>query len=315
MRLGYIDPKATVFLLRVAFAFLAAASLFSLVATLVYVKASNAPATYVATLSTIINAVAAWHYNEIVKVRLGKAISIESEWMIDVLRCVISKTQTYNPHWIFASLEQPWKLMQHVHPWLLTPRRSPLLNHYTFLLANTLLKSCKFPCRHSDWAVTMPLLVLKLYALINNPEHDLILGSVDVSALCACIMILLGAYSRLGLDELANYEGLSRFGFLVGIASYAGSVALLVLLLIDLVNAYSGVENTTLVFAFFLVWPCYALVAFTAVWFRQGVSDSTYPKYIALAKDLCFAALDVFSKAVFAWHTCSAAFGVQVLGS
>ena len=52
----------------------------------------------------------------------------------------------------------------------------------------------------------MPLLILKLYALINNPEHDLILGSVDMSALCACLMILLGAYSRLGLDELANID-------------------------------------------------------------------------------------------------------------
>ena len=254
VRLGYIDEKATIFLLRVAFAFLSAASLFSLAATFVYIKATNVAATYVATLSTSINVVAAWHYNEIVKVRTAQSITIESEWTIDALR-------------------------------------------------------------HSDWAVTMPLLILKLYALINNPEHDLILGTVDASALCATLMILLGAYSRLGLDELANYESLSRFGFLVGIVSYAGSVALLVLLLIDLVNAYSGVENTTLVFAFFLVWPCYALVAFTAVWFRQGVTESRYPKYIALAKDLCFSALDVFSKAVFAWHTCSAAFGVQVLGS
>ena len=254
VRLGYIDERATIFVLRVAFAFLAAASVFSLLATLVYVRAENTAATYVTALSTIINLIAAWHYNEIVKVRVGQGVSTDAEWAIDALR-------------------------------------------------------------HSDWAVTMPLLILKLYALINNPEHDLILGSVDASALCACLMILLGAYSRLGLDELSNYEGLSRFGFLIGIVSYAGSVAFLVLLLIDLVNAYSGVENTTLVFAFFLVWPCYALVAFTAVWFRQGVSDSTYPKYIALAKDLCFAALDVFSKAVFAWHTCSAAFGVQVLGS
>ena len=254
VRLGYIDEKATIFVLRVTFAFLAAASLFSLAATLVYIQAANTAATYIAALSAIINAVAAWHYNEIVKVRVGQAITVDSEWTIDALR-------------------------------------------------------------HSDWAVTMPLLVLKLYALINNPGHDLIVGSVDASALIACLMILLGAYSRLGLDELSNYEGLSRFGFLIGIVSYAGSVAFLILLLIDLVNAYSGVENTTLVFAFFLVWPCYALVAFTAVWFRQGVKESRYPKYIALAKDLCFAALDVFSKAVFAWHTCSAAFGVQVLGS
>jgi hypothetical protein len=254
VRLGYIDEKATIFVLRVTFAFLSAAALFALAATLVYIKAEMDAATYVTALSAIINAVAAWHYNEIVKVRVGQSITVDSEWTIDALR-------------------------------------------------------------HSDWAVTMPLLVLKLYALINNPEHDLILGSVDASALCACLMILLGAYSRLGLDELSNYEGLSRFGFLIGIVSYLGSVTFLVLLLIDMVNAYSGVENTTLVFAFFLVWPCYALVAFTAVWFRQGVKESRYPKYIALAKDLCFAALDVFSKAVFAWHTCSAAFGVQVLGS
>ncbi len=254
VRLGYIDEKATVFLLRVTFAFLAAAALFSLASTLTHVQAGERGPTYIAALSAIINAVAAWHYNEIVKVRVSQAITVDSEWTIDALR-------------------------------------------------------------HSDWCVTMPLLILKLYALINNPEHDLILGSVDASALCACLMILLGAYSRLGLDELSNYEGLSRFGFLIGIVSYMGSVTFLVLLLIDLVNAYSGVENTTLVFAFFLVWPCYALVAFTAVWFRQSVSNSTYPKYIALAKDLCYAALDVFSKAVFAWHTCSATFGVQVLGS
>ena len=254
IRIGYVDEKATIFVLRVTFAFLAAASLFSLVATLTYVHAANTAATYVAALSTIINAVAAWHYNEIVKIRVWQSISIESEWAIDALR-------------------------------------------------------------HSDWAVTMPLLVLKLYALINNPEHDLILGSVDGSALSATVMILLGAYTRLGLDELVGYEGMSRFDFTIGLVLYAGSVTLLVLLLIDLVNAYSGVENTTLFFAFFLVWPCYALVAFTAAWFRQGGDASRYPKYIALAKDLSFAALDVFSKAVFAWHTCSAAFGVQVLGS
>lgn len=161
----------------------------------------------------------------------------------------------------------------------------------------------------------MPLLILKLYALINNPDHDLILNTVDASALCSTVMILLGAYTRLGLDELADSEGMSRFDFLVGILAYAGSVTLLVLLLIDLVNAYSGVENTTIFFAFFLVWPCYALVAFTAAWFRQGSAADRYPKFIALGKDLAFSALDIFSKAVFAWHTCSAAFGKQVLGS
>jgi hypothetical protein len=255
VRLGYIDERATIFVLRVAFAFLAAASVFSLLATLVYVRAENTAATYVAALSTIINLVAAWHYNEVVKVRVGQGVSTDAEWAIDALR-------------------------------------------------------------HSDWAVTMPLLILKLYALINNPNHDLILNTVDASALCSTVMILLGAYTRLGLDELADFEGMSRFDLVVGMVAYAGSVTLLVLLLIDLVNAYSGVEeNTTIFFAFFLVWPVYALVAFTAAFFRQGSSADRYPKFIALGKDLAFSALDIFSKAVFAWHTCSAAFGKQVLGS
>jgi hypothetical protein len=39
-----------------------------------YIKAANTAATYVVSISAIINAVAAWHYNEIVKVRTGQAI-------------------------------------------------------------------------------------------------------------------------------------------------------------------------------------------------------------------------------------------------
>ena len=115
IRIGHVDEKATIFVLRVTFAFLAAASLFALVATLTYVHASNTAATYVAALSTIINAVAAWHYNEIVKIRVGQTISIESEWAIDALRCVVTtQTQTYNPRRISAALEQARKSMQNL---------------------------------------------------------------------------------------------------------------------------------------------------------------------------------------------------------
>ena len=247
-----INEKTTVYVLRVAFAFLSAAALFSAVATLTYLKADMTPGVYVAGLSTIINLVAAWHYNELIKVRMGQSISVASEWKMDSLR-------------------------------------------------------------HSDWAVTMPLLVLKLYALINNPDHDMILNTIDASALCATIMILLGAYARLGLDELADFERMSNVDRATGIACYAGSVALLIVLLIDLAECYSGVNNTFIVFSFFLVWPCYAITALSSVLFRQ--QGQSYPKTLALSKDLVYAALDVFSKAVFAWHTCSAAFGVQVLGS
>ena len=248
-----INEKTTIYVLRVAFAFLSSAALFSAVATLTYLKSDLTPGVYIAGLSTIINSVAAWHYNELIKVRTSQTISIATEWKMDSLR-------------------------------------------------------------HSDWAVTMPLLILKLYALIDNPEHNLILNSVDASALCATIMILLGAYSRLGLEELADFQRMSNMDRITGLACYVGSIALLVILLIDLAECYSGVNNTTIVFSFFLVWPCYAITALASVLFRQqGIQG--YPKTLALSKDVVYAALDVFSKAVFAWHTCSAAFGVQVLGS
>ncbi len=169
--------------------------------------------------------------------------------------------------------------------------------------------------RHSDWAVTMPLLILKLYALINNPDQDLLLQSVDLSALLACVMVLLGAYVRLGLDEMAGWATMSDYERLLGPICYLISWAILVLLLIDLCRTYSGVDNTAMVYAFFLVWPCYGITACLAAWARSGRNANSYPKNIGLIKDVVYSGLDVFSKAVFAWYTSSAAFGVSVLGS
>ena len=97
------------------FAFLAAASLFALVATLAYVHASNAAATYVAALSTIINAVAAWHYNEIVKVRVGQTDQRSSPSGRSTRSGALSlTTQTYNPRRSSAALEQARKSMQNL---------------------------------------------------------------------------------------------------------------------------------------------------------------------------------------------------------
>ena len=169
--------------------------------------------------------------------------------------------------------------------------------------------------RHSDWAVTMPLLVLKLYALINNPDEELILQSVDLSALLACVMVLLGAYVRLGLDEMADWDTMSAYGRILGLICYLLSWAILVLLLIDLCETYSGVDNAAVVYAFFLVWPCYGLSACLSAWARSVGDADGYPKTIGLTKDVVYCGLDVFSKAVFAWYTSSAAFGVSVLGS
>ena len=248
-----LREKSTIYPLRIAFSFLASATVFSLVAVLTYVKAGMPKQTYIASLSAIINLVAAYHYNEMIRVRTNSKISVDSELSMGALR-------------------------------------------------------------HSDWAVTMPLLVLKLYALINNPEHDMILQSVDLSALLACVMVLLGAYVRLGLDELNRFNvNLPGEDKLLGFICYGGSWAILVLLMIDLCNAYAGVNNTAMVYAFFLVWPCYGVTACLSAYARRN--GGAYPHNVALFKDVVYSGLDVFSKAVFAWYTSSAAFGVSVLGS
>lgn len=255
-RLKDIDQKSTVVVLRITFAFLSAATLFSGIAALRYVKAGTPEQTYIAALSMIINAVAAYHYFEIIKLRTGASITITTEWRIEVLR-------------------------------------------------------------HADWAVTMPLLVLKLYALINNPDHDLILQSVDASALCATIMVLLGAYVRLGLEEMARIKDMKSADIIAGIGCYIVSFGLLIVLLIDLFRAYDGVDNTAIVYAFFLVWPCYGLTHAVACFFKQklNMDEMYYPKELALTKDVLYSGLDVFSKAVFAWYTSSMAFNKSVLGS
>lgn len=263
-RLMDIDEKSTVPVLRITFAFLSSATLLSLFAVLTYIKAGTPDQTYIAAMSTIINAVAAYHYYEITKVRKDSGITFTSEWSIETLR-------------------------------------------------------------HSDWAVTMPLLVLKLYALINNPEHDLWLQSVDASALCATIMVLLGAWVRLGLDEMAPMDVLARRTKLKYIDIFTGSVAylvsfgLLIFLIVDLCQAYGGVDNTAVVYSFFLVWPCYGITHFAACLLRacskeRAPSEDYYPKNLSLTKDVIYAALDIFSKAVFAWYTSSMAFNKSVLG-
>ena len=66
--------------------------------------------------------------------------------------------------------------------------------------------------RHGDWIVTMPLLVLKLHALVGgNSDHDTILHTVDLAAFIAALMIACGAFARLGYDELHNWGEMDGF--------------------------------------------------------------------------------------------------------
>lgn len=175
--------------------------------------------------------------------------------------------------------------------------------------------------RHSDWVITMPILVLKLHALFNNTGHTLLLGSTNVSALCAGIMIILGAFVRLGLDELSGFANrpTNCLETVAGVLCYIVSTVLMCFLIVDLEQLRSGVDHDLNTRLFFMVWPFYAAVAFLAVFWRMNddvknvdrMAQKTYPTNLALVKDAAYAILDVISKGIFAWYTSSATFGVS----
>lgn len=97
VKLSMKSGAAGLFVLRVAFAFLSAASMLAFISTLAYVKSSNSNATYTAGLSAIINAVAAWHYKELISIQTVGHTTIDSELRKDSLRFVV-KSNTYTPH-------------------------------------------------------------------------------------------------------------------------------------------------------------------------------------------------------------------------
>ena len=167
--------------------------------------------------------------------------------------------------------------------------------------------------RHSDWFVTLPLLVLKLYKLINNQEQDLILDNAEFSALVAMAMVLLGAVARLTLDwglAIGEMRGVQRM-LLIG--CYVVSCVFLLLLLIDLSNAQSGSDAPSILWSFFLVWAFYPVVAIGSLLVRSTSGSDT--EWLSAFKDVSYAMLDLWSKAVFAWWTASTAFGVRFLNS
>lgn len=168
--------------------------------------------------------------------------------------------------------------------------------------------------RHSDWLVTLPLLVLKLFALINNSKETVIIvDNAPLSALFAMLMVLMGAFARLGLEGNVWLGGCNGGQNIISWLLYIGSCVILVLLLIDLGGAQSGSAQAAVVWSFFLVWPGYAVIAIGSVLVRHSWMESKYPEYMSFLKDIGYALLDLWSKAVFAWYTASLAYGVRFL--
>ena len=168
--------------------------------------------------------------------------------------------------------------------------------------------------RHGDWVITMPLLVLKFYAVINVPfsAYDSIFSSADVAAIASVLMIVLGAFVRLGLDELSGWKRLTRESLFVGLLAYALSSVCLVLLLVDISRAASNHGDRPILDSLLFVWVGYPLVAFFGSMRRYSDDQNTpYDLNLSLTKDIAYSCLDVYSKGVFAMYSASTVFGVE----
>jgi len=168
--------------------------------------------------------------------------------------------------------------------------------------------------RHGDWVITMPLLVLKFYTIINVPfsAYDSIFPSADVAAIASVLMIVLGAFVRLGLDELSGWKRMTRESLFVGLLAYGLSCVCLVLLLVDISRAASGHRDRPILDSLLFVWVGYPLVAFFASMRRYGDDqDTPYDLNLSLTKDIAYSCLDVYAKGVFAMYSASTVFGVE----
>lgn len=239
------------FLVRTAFAFLAATCAFAFLAALAALKTGQLADAYTQALSGVLSFVAAYHYREIATVR-NQEVSVRSELEVDALR-------------------------------------------------------------YGDWAVTMPLLTLKFYAIINRPAstYDSVFESPQIAAVAAVLMIALGALVRIGLDELSGWRRLSATARIVGICCWAFSCVCLLLLLIDIGRAAATHTDRPALLSFLFVWLGYPLMAAIAsIWRHLDREETPYDHRLSVVKDAAFACLDIYAKGVFGWWSASTVFGV-----
>lgn len=240
------------FFVRTAFAFLAAAGAFALLAALVAIKLGHVSDAYTQALSVTICSVAAYHYREIGIVR-KQEVSVLSELEADALR-------------------------------------------------------------YTDWILTMPLLTLKFYAIIDHQmDYDSIFESPQIAAVASVLMVVLGSFVRLGLDELSGWRRLSATARIVGMCCWVFSCICLVLLLIDIGRAAATHRDHHLLLSFLFVWVGYPIVTFvSSVWRHLDEPDTPYDRRLSIVKDAAFSCLDIYAKGVFAWWSASKVFGVVV---
>ena len=155
--------------------------------------------------------------------------------------------------------------------------------------------------RYSDWLVTLPLLVVEMHLLVPSPK---LFGIPQATAL-TCLMILLGAYTRFGTDELVPIRKDQRRSLLDGFARISGAIAFLgasVCLFFVLWNLLGDLKEDEptggWIYAYTLPWAAYGVVSVVAMAVRQFYPEG-YPESLSVFKDSSFGALDIWSKSSF----------------
>jgi hypothetical protein len=191
--------------------------------------------------------------------------------------------------------------------------------------------------RYGDWTVTLPLLVVELYAIIGRSyngdfggegkSYDGLWLTPVGGATLAALMILLGAFVRLGLDDLSdlrgtNVDGGGECGLLVlGLIPLFGSIVILGILIADLHHAAEGIPDSTLLFSFFWMWIGYPIVYLVSLGWRvcgcnhsSDLSDKEeyralhVPEGLSVFKDIGYGLLDIWCKAFLSFWVFHSAF-------
>lgn len=164
--------------------------------------------------------------------------------------------------------------------------------------------------RHSDWLVTLPVLVLKLYSLIGNSKDAFFVkDNVELSALLAMLMVLLGGFATLGLQGNVVWQvGYNGAQTVIHIVLYAASWLILAGLLVDLESVHSASNAEGVIRSFYWVWIGYGIISTGSALAKK----TRYTEELSIFKDVGYALLDLWSKAIFAWYTASLAYDVKV---
>lgn len=191
--------------------------------------------------------------------------------------------------------------------------------------------------RYGDWTVTLPLLVAELYAIIGRSyngefggegkSYDGLWLTPIGAGVLAAVMILLGAFVRLGLDDLSDLRSTrsddSWTGcciLFLGLVPLAGSIVILGVLIADLHHAAEGLPDNTLLLSFFWSWIGYAVIYVVSLCVRpcfvycNDTSGRTeyralhIPEGLSVFKDVGYGLLDVWCKAVLSFWVFHSAF-------